>query len=222
MLHAANRFSVTRQLRYSLDETRRALDLCLFINGLPIATFELKNSLTKQTVGRCRRAVQARPRSARAAFRLRPLRGALRGGRQRGADVHRAEGEGVVVPAVQQGLERRRRQSAEPARPEDRLSVEDDPDAGRADRHPRELRPDRRGEGPEDRQEEARADLSALPPAGRGAEAAGRCARARRGQALPDPALGGQRQIELHRLARAPAHRRARGRQARSSTRSSS
>ena len=26
------------------------LDLCLFINGLPIATFELKNSLTKQTV----------------------------------------------------------------------------------------------------------------------------------------------------------------------------
>ena len=49
-LHALNRFSVTRQLRYSTDETRRALDLCLFINGLPIATFELKNSLTKQTV----------------------------------------------------------------------------------------------------------------------------------------------------------------------------
>ena len=46
-----NRFSITRQLRYSTDETRRALDLCLFINGLPIATFELKNSLTKQTVG---------------------------------------------------------------------------------------------------------------------------------------------------------------------------
>jgi type I restriction enzyme R subunit len=49
-LFAKNRFSITRQLRYSLDETRRALDLCLFINGLPIATFELKNSLTKQTV----------------------------------------------------------------------------------------------------------------------------------------------------------------------------
>jgi type I restriction enzyme R subunit len=49
-LHAENRFSITRQLAYSLDETRRALDLCLFINGLPIATFELKNSLTKQTV----------------------------------------------------------------------------------------------------------------------------------------------------------------------------
>ncbi|MFA6240057.1 MAG: type I restriction endonuclease [Candidatus Hydrogenedentales bacterium] len=49
-LHAQNRFSVTRQLAYSKDETRRALDLGLFINGLPIATFELKNSLTKQTV----------------------------------------------------------------------------------------------------------------------------------------------------------------------------
>ncbi len=50
MLFRENRFSVTRQLRYSNDETRRALDLGLFINGLPIATFELKNSLTKQTV----------------------------------------------------------------------------------------------------------------------------------------------------------------------------
>jgi type I restriction enzyme R subunit len=45
-----NRFSVTRQLRYSRDETQLALDLCLFLNGLPIATFEVKNSLTKQTV----------------------------------------------------------------------------------------------------------------------------------------------------------------------------
>lgn len=48
--YAANRFSVTRQLRYSRDETQRALDLGQFINGLPVATFELKNSLTKQTV----------------------------------------------------------------------------------------------------------------------------------------------------------------------------
>ncbi len=45
-----NRFTVTRQLRYSRDETQRALDIGLFINGLPVLTFELKNSLTKQTV----------------------------------------------------------------------------------------------------------------------------------------------------------------------------
>ncbi len=49
-LYEANHFSVTRQLRYSRDETQLALDLGLFINGLPVATFELKNSLTKQTV----------------------------------------------------------------------------------------------------------------------------------------------------------------------------
>jgi type I restriction enzyme R subunit len=48
--HAQNRFSITRQLRYSREETKRALDLCAFINGLPVMTFELKNSLTKQTV----------------------------------------------------------------------------------------------------------------------------------------------------------------------------
>ena len=48
--YAQNRYTVTRQLRYSRDETQLALDLCLFINGLPVATFELKNSLTKQTV----------------------------------------------------------------------------------------------------------------------------------------------------------------------------
>ncbi len=47
--YAGNRFSVTRQLRYSRANLRLALDLGLFINGLPVATFELKNSLTKQT-----------------------------------------------------------------------------------------------------------------------------------------------------------------------------
>ena len=47
--HAKNRFSITRQLHFS-RESKRSLDLCAFINGLPLITFELKNSLTKQTV----------------------------------------------------------------------------------------------------------------------------------------------------------------------------
>jgi type I restriction enzyme R subunit len=46
----SNLFSITRQLQYSKDNTQLALDLALFINGLPIATFELKNRITKQTV----------------------------------------------------------------------------------------------------------------------------------------------------------------------------
>ncbi|MYG40046.1 MAG: type I restriction endonuclease subunit R [Nitrospira sp. SB0677_bin_15] len=45
-----NCFTVTRQLRYSNNETQLALDIVLFINGLPVFTFELKNNLTKQTV----------------------------------------------------------------------------------------------------------------------------------------------------------------------------
>ena len=46
---AKNIFSVTRQVRYSNDSGNE-LDLVVFINGLPVLTFELKNSLTKQTV----------------------------------------------------------------------------------------------------------------------------------------------------------------------------
>lgn len=45
-----NIFSVTRQLRYSQDAGKLALDMCIFINGLPVITFELKNQLTKQNV----------------------------------------------------------------------------------------------------------------------------------------------------------------------------
>lgn len=48
--YAENRFSVTRQLHFSLDESKLSLDMAIFVNGLPVATFELKNSLTKQTV----------------------------------------------------------------------------------------------------------------------------------------------------------------------------
>ena len=44
-----NIFSVTRQLRYASDRAKLALDLCIFINGLPVITMELKNALTGQT-----------------------------------------------------------------------------------------------------------------------------------------------------------------------------
>lgn len=47
-LYAQNIFSVTRQLQYSRQNPLLALDVCLFLNGLPIVTMELKNQLTKQ------------------------------------------------------------------------------------------------------------------------------------------------------------------------------
>ncbi|OQZ00134.1 MAG: DEAD/DEAH box helicase [Candidatus Brocadia sp. UTAMX2] len=49
-LYKWNIFSVTRQLQYSMDNTKLALDMAIFINGLPVITFELKNKITKQTV----------------------------------------------------------------------------------------------------------------------------------------------------------------------------
>ncbi len=42
-----NIFSVTRQLKYK-ENHNLALDLVIFINGLPVITFELKNQLTGQ------------------------------------------------------------------------------------------------------------------------------------------------------------------------------
>ena len=47
-LYDENIFSVTRQLQYSKEYGRLALDLCIFLNGLPIITMELKNQFTLQ------------------------------------------------------------------------------------------------------------------------------------------------------------------------------
>lgn len=44
----SNQFSVSRQIRYSATNPREEIDMVIFINGLPIATFELKNHWTGQ------------------------------------------------------------------------------------------------------------------------------------------------------------------------------
>ncbi|HEX5199442.1 MAG TPA: DEAD/DEAH box helicase family protein [Actinoplanes sp.] len=49
-LYRANRLTVTRQLHYSAQDVKKSLDLALFVNGIPLATAELKNPLTNQTV----------------------------------------------------------------------------------------------------------------------------------------------------------------------------
>ncbi len=46
-LYAQNRFSLIRQLHYS-ERNEKSLDMVLFLNGLPLVTMELKNSLTSQ------------------------------------------------------------------------------------------------------------------------------------------------------------------------------
>lgn len=46
---AANRFTVMRQVHYSAREPQKSIDMVLFINGIPVVTLELKNSITSQT-----------------------------------------------------------------------------------------------------------------------------------------------------------------------------
>lgn len=48
--YEANRLGVTRELRYSTTDPGKAIDLALSVNGLPVATVELKNPFTDQTV----------------------------------------------------------------------------------------------------------------------------------------------------------------------------
>lgn len=53
-LYAQNLLKVTRQLYYS-DKNRNSVDLVLTLNGLPIATLELKNYFTGQTASNAKR-----------------------------------------------------------------------------------------------------------------------------------------------------------------------
>lgn len=48
-LYDANLFSVMRQVYFS-PNNKKSLDVVLFINGIPVISFELKNELTKQNV----------------------------------------------------------------------------------------------------------------------------------------------------------------------------
>lgn len=47
--YASNQFSVTRQQTFSLQNPGLEIDMVLYVNGLPIFTFELKNPWTHQT-----------------------------------------------------------------------------------------------------------------------------------------------------------------------------
>ena len=177
-----NRFTVTRQLRYSRDETQRALDIGLFINGLPVLTFELKNSLTKQTVDD---AVQQYQRDRNPRERLFELGRCvahfavdesevrfcthLRGKASWFLPFNRGWNDGAGNPPNASGIKADYlwREVLTPGEP---------------DRHPRELRPGGGGEGREDGPAEPEPGLAALPPARRGPPPADR----RGGATAPD------------------------------------
>ncbi len=72
--YAATRAGITRQLRFS-PHSEQSLDVTLSVNGIPVATLELKNPLTGQTVEDARRQYRKDrdPRAPIFAFKRRTL-----------------------------------------------------------------------------------------------------------------------------------------------------
>ncbi|WP_419600879.1 type I restriction endonuclease, partial [Thiolapillus sp.] len=76
--YAANRLRVVRQLRYSLDN-ENAIDLVFFINGLPVATVEIKTDFTQSVeAAKQQYRVDRKPKSATTG-RMEPLLSFRRG-----------------------------------------------------------------------------------------------------------------------------------------------
>ena len=73
--YTANRLGLTRQLHFSAPSPRKSLDVTLSLNGIPVATLELKNPLTGQSVEDARRQYKRDrdPREPIFAFKRRTL-----------------------------------------------------------------------------------------------------------------------------------------------------
>jgi type I restriction enzyme R subunit len=216
--YEANRFSITRQLRYSRDETQLALDLCLFINGLPFATFELKNSLTKQTVddavqqyrrdrdprellfqfGRCTVHFAVDDAEVRMCTHL-------KGKASWFLPFNKGYKNGAGNPPNPNGL-KTDYLLKEVLEPQSLTNI--------LENYAQivEKRDEKTGKKRREQIFPPRADLPPLPPARCRAQALGRCSRARGGQALLDPTFGGKWEVEFDRLAGASADRSAQGR----------
>ena len=74
-LYEANSLTVTRQLHFSKARPQDSVDMALFLNGLPIATLELKNHFTGQSAADARKQfIKDRdPREPLFAFKKRAL-----------------------------------------------------------------------------------------------------------------------------------------------------
>ena len=91
---------MTRQLHYSRDETQRSLDMGMFINGLPVFTFELKNRLTKRTVNDAIRQYQLDRNPREPLFRFGRCVAHFAVDEDEIYFCTHLRGKGVVVPAV--------------------------------------------------------------------------------------------------------------------------
>ena len=136
-----NRFTVTRQLRYSRDETQRALDIGLFINGLPVITFELKNNLTKQTVDDAAGQYKKDRNPREKLFELGRCVAHFAVDESEVRFCTHLQGESSWFLPFNRGWNDGAGNPAQPERTQDRLSVARGAEPREPDQHPGELRP---------------------------------------------------------------------------------
>ena len=116
-LHRLNRLSVTRQLHFGQASQRPSIDLCVFVNGLPFATIELKNTFTGQDYrhaieqykrDRDPRELLFQPGRCAVHIALDELQAhtctVLRGGGSKFLPFNRGHGDGAGNPPVGHGL----------------------------------------------------------------------------------------------------------------------
>jgi hypothetical protein len=128
--YAQNRLRVVRQVRYSLHN-QNSIDLVLFLNGLPMATVELKTDFkqsVRDAIDQYRFDREPKPKAQRPARRAaaelsRWRAGSLCGERQRGLHDHQVGRRSDELSAVQPGRPRWRRQSHKSKRTPNRVSV---------------------------------------------------------------------------------------------------
>ena len=155
----------------------------------------------------CHRAVQERPRPEAPPLPVQEARARpLRGGPGRRLHDDAAPGEGHLLPAVQQGESQRRRQPRGHARLQDLLPLGGGLGARQLPGHPREVHAPRdRGEAGGGQEGDDRdGHLPPVPPTRLGEAAGGGGPRRGARPQLPHPALGRQREVQQHRLARLP------------------
>ena len=206
----ANRLTVTRQLPYDPDSTK-TLDLCLFVNGIPVATAELKNQLTGQNIEHAIKQYRTDRdpknvtlgRRALVHFAVDPDAVAM---------TTKLDGQATRFLPFNLGHNRRHGQPAEPERAPDLLPVGAGLGQGRLAGHPRPLHPRRAARRRARQRARSAAETVIFPryhqwDAVLKLEADATANGA--GQTLPDPALGRVGQVEHDRLDWRTASRRS-------------
>ena len=123
-LYAQNRFSLIRQLKYS-QKNEKSVDMTLFLNGLPLATMELKNTLTGGAVTDAEKQYRTDRDPREPLFQFKRCLVHFAVGNEKVSMTTRLQGGETRFFPFKQGY----RKSGEPGRSQDRLPVGGHPPA---------------------------------------------------------------------------------------------